>query len=116
MSQIERAADLLGAVDGEHWKQLLAGTWMATDATGLKVLIPKLPGTHNGHLEVYRRDDLVVFQYEPHKGAEALRDKLAPFSGVLVADAEHRHNAIFEDGRAAFLGDPVPSWLQPMLP
>jgi len=47
VTQIERAADLLGAVDGEHWKQLLAGTWMATDATGLKVLIPKLPGTHN---------------------------------------------------------------------
>jgi transposase len=104
VTQIERAADLLGPVDGEHWKQLLAGTWMATDATGLKVLIPKLPGTHNGHLEVYRRDDLVVFQYEPHKGAEVLRDKLAPFSGILVADAEHRHNAVFEDGRVVEAG------------
>ena len=60
VTQIERAADLLGGVDGVHWKQLLAGRWMATDATGLKVLIPKLPGTHSGHLEVYRRDDLVV--------------------------------------------------------
>jgi len=99
VTQIERAADLLGIVDGEHWKQLLAGAWMATDATGLKVLIPKLPGTHNGHLEVYRRDGLVVFQYEPHKGAEALADKLASFAGVLVADAEHRHNATFASGR-----------------
>ena len=52
VSQIERAADLLGPVDGQHWKELLAGEWMATDATGLKVLIPKLPGTHHGHLEV----------------------------------------------------------------
>jgi transposase len=104
VTQIERAADLLGAVDGEHWKELLAGSWMATDATGLKVLIPKLPGSHNGHLEVYRRDDLVVFQYEPHKGAENLAQKLAPFSGVLVADAEHRHNAIFEDGRVIEAG------------
>jgi len=104
VTQIERAADLLGAVDGEHWKQLLAGAWMATDATGLKVLIPKLPGTHNGHLEVYRRDDLVVFQYEPHKGAEVLAQKLANFSGVLVADAEHRHNAVFEDGRVLEAG------------
>ena len=99
VTQIERAADLLGIVDGEHWKQLLAGAWMATDATGLKVLIPKLPGTHNGHLEVYRRDGLVVFQYEPHKGAEALAQKLASFTGLLVADAEHRHNATFESGR-----------------
>ena len=40
---IERAADLLSGIDGLHWKQLLAGSWMATDGTGLKVLIPKLP-------------------------------------------------------------------------
>jgi len=104
VTQVERAADLLAAVDGEHWKQLCAGSWMATDATGLKVLIPKLPGTHNGHLEVYRRDDLVVFQYEPHKGSEVLANKLAGFSGVLVADAEHRHNAVFENGRVVEAG------------
>jgi hypothetical protein len=67
--QIKGAANLFGAADGEHWKQLLAGGWMATDATGLKVIVPKLPGSHNGHLEVYRRNDLVVFQYETHKGA-----------------------------------------------
>ena len=77
---------------------------LTTDATGLKVLIPKLPGTHSGHLEVYRRDELVVFQYEAHEGAEVLAQKLAPFSGVLVADAEHRHNAIFEDGRVLEAG------------
>lgn len=104
VTQVERAADLLGPVDGEHWKRLLAGSWMATDATGLKVLIPKLPGSHSGHIEVYRRNDLVVFQYEPHKGADVLADKLAPFEGVLVADAEHRHNAVFEDGRVVEAG------------
>lgn len=98
VTQIERAADIMAPVDGQHWKQLLAGDWMATDATGLKVLVPKLPGTHNGYLEAYRRDDLVVFQYEAHKGSEVLASKLQPFSGILVADAEHRHNAVFEDG------------------
>ena len=104
VTQIERAADLLAKVDGEHWKQLLASNWMATDATGLKVLIPKLPGTHNGYLDVYRRDELVVFQYEVDKGADAPADKLKPFSGVLVADAEHRHNAVFEGGRVIEAG------------
>lgn len=99
VTQIERAADLLSAIDGAHWKQLLAGDWMATDATGLKVLIPNLPGSHNGHMEVYRRDDVVVFQYEADKGSEALVSKLAPFAGLLVADAEHRHNPVFKDGR-----------------
>jgi hypothetical protein len=45
VSFIERAADLLSAVDGLHWKQLLAARWMATDGTGLKVIIPKLRTT-----------------------------------------------------------------------
>jgi len=77
---------------------------MATDATGLKVLVPKLPGSHNGHLEVYRRDGVVVFQYEPHKGADVLAAKLAGFSGILVADAEHRHNVLYESGRVLEAG------------
>lgn len=98
VSQIERAADLLSPIDGLHWKQLLAGSWMATDATGLKVLIPDLPGSHHGHIEVYRRPELVVFQYEHDKSAESLVSKLAAFKGILVADAEHRHNRVFESG------------------
>lgn len=98
VTQIERAAGLLDPVDGEHWKQLLASTWMATDATGLKVLIPKVPGTHHGHLEIYRNTEQVVFQYEPHKGGDVLVQKLSTFKGTLVADAEHRHNGVFESG------------------
>jgi len=103
VTQVERAADILAPVDGVHWRQLLSGDWMATDATGLKVLVPKL-GAHHGHMEVYRRDDVAVFQYEPHKGAEVLASKLAPFAGVLVADAEHRHNLVFEGGRVIEAG------------
>jgi len=98
VSQIERAADILGCIDGEHWKDLLAGNWMATDATSLKVLISGLPGSHSGHLEVYRRKELVVFQYEATKDSETLGSKLKPFKGILVADAEHRHNIVFADG------------------
>ena len=51
---IERASELLSGVDGLHWKQLLASPWMATDGTGLKVLVPKLPVAHNGYVELYR--------------------------------------------------------------
>lgn len=104
VTQIERAADLLAPIDGEHWKQLLTSQWMATDATGLKVLIPKLPGSHQGYLEIFRNDETVVFQYEPHKGSEELVSKLKPFEGVLVADAEHRHNGVFKDGRVLEAG------------
>ena len=99
VTQIERAADLLGLVDGAHWRALLRAEWMAMDATGLKVLIPGLPKAHNGYIEAFRNDEIVVFQYEPSKHSEALVNKLGDFSGILVADAESRHNPVFTDGR-----------------
>lgn len=99
VEQIRQASELLEAIDGVHWKSLLAGSWMATDASGLKVIVPGVPGTHGGYLEVFRRDDLVVVQYEHEKGSATLASKLRGFEGVLVADAEHRHNAVFADGR-----------------
>jgi hypothetical protein len=98
VSLIERAADLLAPVDGVHWQQLLRSSWMATDGTGLKVLVPGLETAHNGYLELYRNDSLAVFQYEPDKAGENLLSKLRPFQGTLVADAEHRFNDLYLDG------------------
>lgn len=96
---VERAADLLAPVDGVHWKQLLAGSWMATDGTGLKVIVPGLPAAHDGYLELYRDETRAVFQYEPTKAGPDVVAKLAPFVGTLTADAEHRFNAVYESGR-----------------
>lgn len=104
VSFIERAADLLAPVDGVHWKQLLAGPWMATDGTGLKVLVAKLPLAHNGYVELYRNHDLAVFQYEPNKDGDDVKNKLARFCGTLTADAEHRFNAVFASGRVIEAG------------
>jgi transposase len=101
---IERAADILGPVDGVHWQQLLAGRWMATDGTGLKVLIPGLETAHNGYIELYRNDCLAVFQYEPDKAGDNLLPTLRRFSGTLVADAEHRFNDLYLDGRVIEAG------------
>ena len=98
VSLIERAADLLSGIDGLHWKQLLASSWMETDGTGLKVLIPKLPAAHNGYLELYRNNELAVFQYEPDKSGDVVAAKLRPFRGTLTADAEHRFNAVYASG------------------
>lgn len=91
VSQIEVAADILDAIDGEHWKQLLAGSWMGTDGTGLKVKVPEV-GLHHGYLEVYHRDEIVLFHYEAEKGGETQADKLTKFSGTLLVDAESRYN------------------------
>ena len=66
---VERAADLLAPVDGVHWKQLLTGSWMATDGTGLKVLVPGLPAAHDGYLELYRDDARAVFNTKPPRRA-----------------------------------------------
>ncbi len=99
VSFIERAADLLAPVDGLHWRQLLAGSWMATDGTGLKVLIPGLPAAHNGYLEIYRNLECAVFQYEPDKASDNVVAKLKSFRGTLTADAEHRFNALFTKKR-----------------
>jgi len=104
VSFIERAADLLSGVDGLHWKQLLASSWMATDGTGLKVIVPKLPAAHNGYVELYRNDELAVFQYEPDKRGEIVATKLRPFRGTLTADAEHRFNDVFASGRVLEAG------------
>ena len=101
---VERAADLLAPVDGLHWKQLLAGSWMATDGTGLKVLVPGLPAAHDGYLELYRNDACAVFQYEATKASADVVAKLAPFTGTLTADAEHRFNAVYETGRVIEAG------------
>ena len=104
VSFIERAADLLAPIDGLHWQQLLASAWMATDGTGLKVLIPGLHAAHNGYIELYRNLGCAVFQYEADKASEYLAGKLKQFCGTLTADAEHRLNVVYASGRVLEAG------------
>ncbi|HEU5288703.1 MAG TPA: IS66 family transposase [Candidatus Limnocylindria bacterium] len=104
VSFVERAADLLAPIDGLHWKKLLSSSWMATDGTGLKVLVPGLPNAHDGYVELYRNAECAVFQYAAHKGSEDVVAKLAPFRGTLTADAEHRFNAVYATGRVIEAG------------
>ena len=77
---------------------------MATDGTGLKVLVEGLPSAHDGYVELYRNAECAVFQYAAHKGSEDVVDKLAPFRGTLTADAEHRFNAGYATGRVIEAG------------
>ncbi len=104
VSFIERAADLLAPIDGLHWQQLLDSAWMATDGTGIKVLIPKLPAAHDGYIELYRNLACAVFQYEADKCSEHVVSKLQRFQGTLTADAEHRFNAVYASGHVLEAG------------
>lgn len=101
---VERAADLLAPIDGLHWRTLLASSWMATDGTGLKVLVPGLPEAHDGYVELYRNAELAVFQYAATKASDEVVAKLKPFAGTLTADAEHRFNAVYATGRVVEAG------------
>lgn len=104
VSFVERAADLLAPIDGVHWQELLKSRWMATDGTGLKVLVPGLPEAHKGYIELYRNNDVAVFQYEPEKSGGIVEGKLASFKGTLTADAEHRFNGVYASGRVVEAG------------
>jgi len=77
---------------------------MATDGTGIKVLIPGLSAAHDGYVELYRKPLCAVFQYAAHKGSDEVVAKLAQFRGTLTADAEHRFNAVYETGRVLEAG------------
>ena len=101
---VERAATLLAPIDGLHWRRLLQGSWMATDGTGIKVLVPGLRAAHDGYIELYRNMECAVFQYEATKASDVVVSKLAPFSGTLTADAEHRFNAVYATGRVIEAG------------
>jgi transposase len=98
VSFVERAADLLAPIDRLHWQRLLASSWMATDGTGLKVLVAGLPAAHDGYIELYRNRECAVFQYEADKAGEHVASKLKPFRGTLTADAEHRFNGVYASG------------------
>lgn len=104
VSFVERAADLLAPIDGLHWRKLLSSSWMATDGTGLKVLVPGMPAAHDGYVEIYRNAECAVFQYAPTKDGEDVVAKLQAFHGKLTADAEHRFNAVYATGRVIETG------------
>jgi transposase len=96
---IERATDLMAAVDGEHMKQLRKGKYVCFDGTGLKVLMPGQPKAWDGYLEVFTCGETTVFQFDLTKHADELRGRLAGIQGVLVTDAESRNAAGAPDAR-----------------
>ena len=90
---IARAAELLGPIDGEHWRQLKAGPTIQVDATGFPVQVAGLHRLWHGFLDVFCRDHLHVYQYSATKHADGLAEKLAGYAGTIVCDAEARNGA-----------------------
>ena len=93
---VELAAKLLDPVDGEHWKQLKAGSWIQTDGTGLKVLIEGQDKAWDGYFDVFARDALTVFQFGLTKHADDHAARFQGFDGTILCDAESRFNLVCE--------------------
>jgi transposase len=96
---IEKAADLLGPIDGQHWKELKAGPYLATDGTGLDVQLPYMKKVWHGCLDIFTRDELAVYQFSMTKHGDGLAAKLSAFKGTVLCDAESRLDAMFSDER-----------------
>jgi transposase len=92
----DAAGELLDAIDGEHWKNLRASSHMQVDASGLKVIVPGSKKAHNGYIEVFKHGPTVVFQYTPEKSGDTFAAKFIGYEGIVVADAEHRNNRVFD--------------------
>ena len=93
-----RAGEFLGAIDGEHWKQLLAGSWIQSDGSGIDVMVEGHEGVARGIMDVFTRDDVAVFTFNLSKDGNDFADKLAKFTGTMVSDAESRLNVTYADG------------------
>lgn len=99
VSVMFKAGDLLAAIDGEHWRELLAERWLHTDGSGIDVIVEGHPGVVRGHIDVFTRQDVAVYTFALTKDGEDFAGKLGKFTGTLVADAESRLNATYKTGR-----------------
>jgi transposase len=92
---------------------LLAGTHIRTDGTGLPVLDVPSKGKGRpatvGHVAVFCNPRIVVFHYSPDKKGEHSEDFLTlemkqdgskvMWEGTITADAESAHDRLFRDGK-----------------
>jgi transposase len=99
---VERAADLVAPIDGEHLRQLRAGSYFHFDGTGLKTLVVGQEHAWDGYLEVFTRNELTVFQFDMTKHADRLQERINDFVGILLCDAESRNGAGFRGGTLAY--------------
>lgn len=97
VSIMSQAGGLLAAIDGVHWKQLVAGDWMNADGSGIDVVVNK-GGVARGIIDVFTRDDIAVYTFSVSKNGKDFAGRLSKFEGTLVADAESRMNETFVTG------------------
>jgi hypothetical protein len=99
-----RAGETLSAIDGEHWRESLAGTSLHTDGGGIDVVVKGNDVVARGSMDVFTRGDIAVLTFSMSKDGRELASKLSKFNGTVVADAVSRLNALYVDGRITEAG------------
>lgn len=100
----QRALDSLSVIVKVLWKQLLAGSYMHSDATGLPVVRSDKTETHLGQFFVFGWENMVVFRYQPDKEGKTFKRMVEYFEGVLILDASGTHNLALELPRIRWAG------------
>src|SRR3954468_5799158 len=86
----------------------MSATKLHADDTPVPVLDPGRGRTKTGRLWTYVRDDrraasidapAVLFRYSPDRRGERPKEHLAPFAGILQADAYAGFGHLYEHGR-----------------
>lgn len=91
-SVAQRALEMLAVIAKALLRQLLAGRYAQSDATGLSVVTPGKGHVHHGQMFVFCWDKVVVFRYQPNKEGTTFRRMVGDFQGTLVLDASSTHN------------------------
>ena len=88
--------ELLRPIVGVLSSEVLSGSWLRLDATGLPVLDrSRTKGkAHNGHLWAWGNYDSVVFSYTPNKQGPTVAALFPDFTGVLVMDGATELNLV----------------------
>ncbi len=103
VSVMAKTGDLLAAIDKVNWDELVAGSWMNVDGSGIDVVVQN-EGVARGIFDVFTRDDLAVYTFSASKNGTDFAARLAKFKGTLVADAESRMNETYASGRITEAG------------
>ena len=101
---ISQVCALLEVLYAVHCKLIFDGDYIQGDETPLKVLDKIKKGTtHQGYLWVYRApvENLVIFDYQPGRGAAGPTKCLKNFNGHLQTDGYEVYNAF--DGKGITL-------------
>lgn len=92
----QRALAMLAVIGRALWKELLAGSYLHSDATGLSVVTPGRDHVHHGQMFVFGWGRIVVLRYQPDKEGKTFKRMVEGFRGTMVLDASSTHNAALE--------------------